>query len=231
LSQIVCSGIQADVNAALQPVSQGNWKQVLQVLLVLAAIECALWTEGRVQSRWFVVALITLVLCVIWNRPEISELGIGYGGIAGASLTIPIAVIVSSAIILFAWWAGTLKILYGDRPVSWHAIFYAIWALEQQFILNSFFYRRFENLIGDNTKAWLVTATLFSLVHIPNPVLVPATFVGGLFFVYMFRRFRNIYPLALAHAMLGLTLAISVPDHWLHHMRVGLGFFRFHRMG
>jgi hypothetical protein len=60
---------------------------------------------------------------------------------------------------------------------------------------------------------------------------MPATFIGGLFFVELFRRFRNIYPLAVAHAMLGLTLAITIPDDWLRHMRVGLGFFHFHPQG
>ena len=210
---------------------RNSWQDVVQLLLVLTTIECTLWTQGKVQSRWFLVAFVTLVLCVIWSRPRVSELGIGFRGLSGASLALPIAVVVSSAILIVAWRMETLKILYGDRPVSWHAIFYAIWALEQQFILNSFFYKRFENLFGDNAKALLITAGLFSLVHIPNPILMPATFIGGLFFVSMFRRFRNIYPLALAHAMLGLTLAISIPDHWLRHMRVGLGFFRFHLQG
>jgi membrane protease YdiL (CAAX protease family) len=210
---------------------EASWQDVAQLLLVLATIEGTLWTQGRLQARWFWVALVTLIVCVLWSRPRVSELGIGLRGVSGASLALPVALVVSSAILIVAWRMGTLKILYGDQPVSWHAIFYALWALEQQFILNSFFYRRFENLLGDNAKALLVTAVIFSLVHIPNPVLVPATFLGGLFFVSMFRRFRNIYPLALAHAMLGLTLAISIPDHWLRHMRVGLGFFRFHLRG
>ena len=69
---------------------------------------------------------------------------------------------------------------------------------------------------------------LFSFVHIPNPVLVPATLIGGMFFVEAFRRWRNIYPLGIAHAALGLSLAIAVPDSWMHHMRVGLSFLRFH---
>jgi hypothetical protein len=167
------------------------------------------------------------VICVLWNRPSMGELGIGLKGLTDASIVIPIAFIACSGAILLAWWAGTLKILYGERSVSWHAIFYAVWALEQQFILNAFFYRRFESLFGDGRRALIVTALLFSLVHLPNPVLMPATFVGGLFFVWCFRRYGNIYPLAVAHAMLGLTIAITVPDHWLHHMRVGLGFLRF----
>jgi hypothetical protein len=43
----------------------------------------------------------------------------------------------------------------------------------------------------------------------------------------MFRRYRNIYPLAIVHAMLGLTVAITTPDSLLHHMRVGIGYLRY----
>lgn len=208
-----------------------KWKSVVQLLLVLGTIEATLWTEGKTQLRWYVVATATLVLCVAWSRPRVSELGVGWRGFLGACWVLPVAAAVSSAIILLAWQAGTLRVLYGRQPVYLHGTGYAIWALEQQFILNSFFYRRFETLIGENARALVATAVLFSLVHIPNPVLVPATLVAGLFFVAAFQKFRNIYPLAVAHALLGLTLAMTVPDHWIHHMRVGLGFFRFHVQG
>jgi len=201
------------------------------LLLVLGTIEATLWTEGKTQLRWYVVATATLIVCVLWGRPRVRELGVGWRGFLGACWVLPVAAMASSAILLAAWQAGTLRVLYGRGPVYLHGMGYAIWALEQQFILNSFFYRRFENLMGENVQALLATAVLFSLVHMPNPVLVPATLVAGLFFVAAFRKFRNIYPLAVAHAVLGLTLAVSIPDHWIHHMRVGLGFFRFHVQG
>lgn len=208
-----------------------KWKSVVQLLLVLTTIEATLWTAGKTQQRWYVVATMTLILCVVWSRPRVNELGVGGRGFLAACWVLPVAAVVSSAILLIAWQAGSLRVLYGREPVYLHGMGYAIWALEQQFILNSFFYRRFENLMGDNVRALVATAVLFSLVHIPNPVLVPATLIAGLFFVAAFQKFRNIYPLAVAHALLGLTLAVSIPDHWIHHMRVGLGFFRFHVQG
>jgi membrane protease YdiL (CAAX protease family) len=70
---------------------------------------------------------------------------------------------------------------------------------------------------------------LFSAAHLPNLVLVAATVVAAVFFVSVFQRWRNIYPLAIAHAMLGLSLAASVPDPVLRHMRVGIGFLHFVR--
>lgn len=73
--------------------------------------------------------------------------------------------------------------------------------------------------------AVLVTAFLFSIAHIPNPVLVPVTFFAGLAFTGRFRKYRDLYPLALAHAFLGLALAAAVPDAVTHHMRVGLAYW------
>ncbi len=204
---------------------------IVQLVAVLVAMEGALWTQGPSQVWWYLAALVTLIVCVLFSHPDACGLGIGIQGIKGSAWTILIAAVLCGTAILVAAKLGTLTLLYGARPVYWHSIFYAIWALEQQFILNAFFYKRFESLLGDTAIAVVVTATLFALVHIPNPVLVPATFVGGLFFAAVFRKWRNIYPLAIAHAMFGLTLAITIPDRWLHHMRVGLGFLRFHVRG
>jgi hypothetical protein len=44
----------------------------------------------------------------------------------------------------------------------------------------------------------------------------------------MFRRYRSIVPLGLAHAALGLTMAASFSDSLLHHMRVGIGYLVLH---
>jgi len=195
--------------------------------VLLITMEGALWSQGRNQAHWYAAAVIVLVISVMFSHPRMSELGIGWQGIKASAWTVPLAALICGGGVLLAYGFGTLSVLYGAEPVYWHSIFYVIWAVEQQFILNSFFYKRFESLLGDTTIAVVVTALLFSLVHIPNPVLVPATFLGGIFFVETFRRWRNIYPIAIAHAMFGLTLAITVPDHWIRHMRVGLGFLRF----
>jgi hypothetical protein len=37
-----------------------------------------------------------------------------------------------------------------------------------------------------------------------------------------------VYPLALAHAVLGITVAITIPGPVVHNMRVGLGYLRYH---
>lgn len=208
-------------------VPENRWWSIFQIVALLALMEGALWSEKKDQGHWYIAALIVLIVSVLASRPHVDELGIGLRGLKDSAWTIPLAASICGIGILIATEFGTLSLLYGPQRVYWHSIFYVIWALEQQFILNSFFYKRFESLLGDTTIAVVATALLFAVVHIPNPVLVPLTFLGGIFFVETFRRWRNIYPIAVAHAMFGLTLAITIPDHWIRHMRVGLGFLRF----
>jgi hypothetical protein len=45
----------------------------------------------------------------------------------------------------------------------------------------------------------------------------------------LFLRYRNLYPLALAHTILGITVAITVPGPVVHNMRVGLGYLTYAR--
>ena len=61
--------------------------------------------------------------------------------------------------------------------------------------------------------------------HWPNPVLVPLTFVGGTAMAWMFGRVRNVIPLAIGQALLGVLVGWASPMAWHHHMRVGPGYY------
>jgi hypothetical protein len=69
---------------------------------------------------------------------------------------------------------------------------------------------------------------LFALAHVPNPVLTPITLVWGIAACFLFLRYRNIYALGIAHGILGLCVAVIVPEPLQHHMRVGIGYYRYH---
>jgi membrane protease YdiL (CAAX protease family) len=107
---------------------------------------------------------------------------------------------------------------------SWR---YSVWSLEQEFILQSFLFLRLESLLRSRWAVF-VAAGFFALAHIPSPILTVLSLLGGLVFCELFRRYRNIYALGAVHALLGLTIASSFSDRWLHHMRVGIGYLTFH---
>jgi hypothetical protein len=202
-----------------------------QVVIAFLLIESALWSVGPTQKMFSFVGMLAILGFTVANRSSLRELGLGRTGFWGAMVAVPIALLVAIGFLALGVWAGTLRSLFGVGSVYLHAFGYGIWSLEQEFILNSFFYLLLEKLLGNNRRTALCAALLFSFAHIPNPILVPATLVGGMLFIEAFRRWRNIYPLGLAHAALGLSLAITVPDTWMHHMRVGLSFLRFHVNG
>lgn len=103
---------------------------------------------------------------------------------------------------------------------------YAVWALEQQFMLQSFMFVGVERALGTRI-AVLACAGLFGFAHLPNPVLTLATLSAGILFTLAFARYRNVYLLAIAHVILGLAFAIAVPEDVHHHMRVGWGYSRY----
>ena len=222
-------GALADNRAAFSGRPYFVWIQIVVVFLFL---EFALWAPTRhIRNRLAAVVAITILVLVLLDaltdRSSLHRLGLGLPKIFGASVVLGIGLATAAIAVI------SVKSMGGRVPANptWFPNFrsvwgYVIWALIQEFILQSFFFIRFEQLYGSSKAVWMA-ATLFAVAHLPSPVLTVATLVGALFFCEMFRRYRNIYSLGIVHAMLGLTIAFVVPDSLLHHMRVGLGYLRY----
>ncbi len=105
---------------------------------------------------------------------------------------------------------------------------YTIWSFVQQFLLQGYFLFRLLRLLSRPAWAVLAAAGIFAAAHLPNPILTPVTLVWGLVACIVFLRYRNVYPLAIAHAILGITIAITIPGPVVHNMRVGLGYLNYH---
>jgi len=195
-----------------------------QMAVAYGLLEATLWTEGHTQRIFALATAAWIVVATLVNRRSLRELGLGTRGFVNSLIAIPVALAAATVIVLIGWEAGALHGLFGTRPPLWHSSAYAIWALMQQFILNSFFFLNLEELLGDGKRALWGAAALFCCAHIPNPVLMAGTLLSAVFFVSLFRRYRNLYPLGIAHAILGLSLAVTVPDAWMRHMRVGVSY-------
>jgi hypothetical protein len=198
-----------------------------QMAVAYGLLEAALWTEGHTQRIFALATAAWIVVATLLNRRSLRQLGLGTRGFVNSLIAIPVALAAATVIVLIGWEAGALRGLFGTRPPLWHSGAYAIWALMQQFILNSFFFLNLEELLGDSRRALWGAAALFCCAHLPNPVLMAGTLPAAVFFVSLFRRYRNLYPLGIAHAVLGLSLAVTVPDAWMRHMRVGISYLHF----
>ena len=214
-----------DSQVLAPPVEANYWRDLIEIAVVFGCILVAVWTPpGRVNACFSLVAAACVIAFAVAGRWNARDLGLrrpltgaGYMLLAGAILC---GVIALMRIPLRS--AGAAYTVPLSR--SWQ---YAIWALQQEFILQSIFLLRLEAMLGPR-RAVIAAAALFSLVHIPSPVLTVLSFCGGVLFCELFRRWRNLYPLGIIHGALGLTIAASLPDKWLHHMRVGIGYLMLH---
>jgi membrane protease YdiL (CAAX protease family) len=184
--------------------------------------ECGLWTAGAVQRGFIIAAMCWIAGCTLLQRRSAKELGLGLRGLRQSSWLLLAAL--ALAAILMAVLRGEGSQFALQRPIQlWRVWGYSFWALEQEFILNSFLFLNLERLAGAR-RAVVLSAVVFAIAHIPNPLLTVLTLLAGLVFCAVFARHRNIWPLAAAHALLGIAVAVSAPDRVTHHMRVGLGY-------
>ena len=186
-----------------------------------------IWSANPTQRILFWISVAWFFVCAVFAKLRGEPLGFKRPPLLMTFITILLTVVLAVAMGGIAALAGTLHGLFGVRAPVLHASGYLLWALLQQYIQQSFFFARIERLTASGPLASLITAVLFGLAHLPNPVLTPVTFFGGWILCELFRRYRTLYPLAVAHGLIGLAIAVSVPDHIHHHMRVGLGYLRY----
>jgi membrane protease YdiL (CAAX protease family) len=197
----------------------------LELFLGWTMLEAALWSLGNAQLLLGVGALAIMVGFNYESGVTSFEQGFSLRAVRRALWIIPATLALAGAMLTAGALAGTLHPLYGLRAPLRHALGYATWAFVQEWMALGFVLVRFERMVTGR-YAVLGCAVIFGLAHAPNLVLMATTFVMASAFALLFRRYRSLYPLAVAHALLGMSLALSAPPPALHFMRVGAGYFR-----
>lgn len=210
--------------ATAEPRATGEFRPLWELVVGYGFLLLALWCEGDLRWVWAVALTLWMLGITVYHRPSLRELGLGATGFFKSMWIVGAAIVVGALMLGIAQLAGTLHPYVLRRTLLAAATGYLIWTFEQQFLLQSFFFLRLERLLGSRRAVW-AAAGLFAFAHLPNPVLVPATLVAGFAFCELFRRYRNLYALAIAQAILGMCLAAAVPDALHHHMHVGIGYF------
>lgn len=94
------------------------------------------------------------------------------------------------------------------RVSNWHILIaiciYFPWALLQQTLFQFYLLGRLRTLLPTSV-AVACTGVAYGLVHLPDLWDVLATAAAGVFWTYLYYRYRLLSPLALSHALLGST--------------------------
>jgi Type II CAAX prenyl endopeptidase Rce1-like len=201
-----------------------NW---IEIAVAYGLIMSVVWAPRPWQRFLWIVAAASVVFITWisfdgWKTMGFRTANLGRSlWIAGAALAI------AGVAIFLAARLNTLLLPNGLPAFVETYCAYAIWTGVQQFLLQSFFLLRFLRVIPDAAIAALTAAALFASAHLPNPVLAPITLIWGFVACLLFLHYRNIYPLMIAHAILGITVAMTIPGPADHNMRVGLGYLTY----
>jgi hypothetical protein len=133
-------------------------------------------------------------------------------------------ILVVIAILSVGWWLRGNE--FRLAPLRLRFIGLPLWALFQQYALQGFINRRAQLRFGPGSKSILLVAIIFSLVHLPNPLLMMLTLIGGLLWATVYQRAPNLFALALSHALASLVVTLSLSPSLVNGLRVGLKYFR-----
>lgn len=219
----------ASTHAARYPLTGPSASTSVRDLAELAAgfagILVILWLPTHEQLIFGPIALLAPLVMVLARRPDLNDLGLGLRGFVASLWIFPAALALSILGVFLATGAGTFHALY--QADFAHCGGYVVWTMYQQFLMQDYFMPRLTRLLSSDA-AIAVAAVLFAVAHLPNLALAAATLVWGAVSCWLFRRYRTLYILGLTQGLLGLCFAVCLPDSLLHHMRVGLGYWRYH---
>lgn len=208
---------------------RGRRRDIVEIAIAFGLILTVLWTPRPWQQLLWWVAVAVIGGIIASSFQGLRAAGLRTGNFFRSLWIVGAALLFSAVAVAIS---ACLHTLHGpNRPLLLIEGFwaYAIWSGVQQFLLQCFFLSRLLRLLPSPRKAAFAAAGLFALAHVPNPVLAVLTIVWGSIACLLFLRYRNLYPLAIAHAVLGITIAVAVPGHVDHNMRVGLGYLKYHR--
>jgi hypothetical protein len=164
-----------------------------------------------------------LFLCYLRDDVSLRDLGLRVDNLLKVlkRIWLPLAAFVSLAVAI-GLAAGTMK--FGSKFFSMLASV-PLWALLQQYMLLAFANRRLRVIVGEGRRSVLATAALFSLLHLPNPVLTLACAFGGYVWAREYEREPNLFANAITHTIASAFLANSLSHSLLKNMVVGYNYF------
>jgi hypothetical protein len=178
--------------------------EVLQLRAVFIAAALAGWA-------------VYVALRVRADPAVLPEWGFTTRGLRGASW--------ACGVVTVAGLAGMGVLGAATGTLGWHAhmlpllLLYPLWGLTQQFLVQALVVRNLGaggNPALSPVAVTLLAGVLFGVVHLPDLTLTGMTFALALAFTPVYLRWRNLWPLGIAHGWLGAAACFWVlgRDPW-----------------
>ncbi len=207
---------------------------IWEILSVITSCLIAEWVITAVVGASSVLIIVPIIFAfgfMFWSHrlrgESLREIGFRFDNFGKAAQLLALPMVFATAILIgigyynrsmdFFRWRGGGAIL--GMPLLGIA-----WGLLQQYALQGFINRRAQIVWGPSIVSILVVAVLFASFHLPNPVLMAATFVGGLVWATIYQRAPNLFALAISHGLMTWILISTIPSSLLHGLRVGYKF-------
>jgi hypothetical protein len=200
----------------------------VELLLVYAGILLYIWRWQFTYPRAWMPLLAMVLGSHLVHREGLHDLGLSWRSLrASAGVIFPLAVAVYIPLLLYGFASRTLTLTMPNRRSLVMLATYGVWCLFQQYLAQSYIHNRLMCIFRSRHLSSLLVGVTFGAAHIPNPILLVATSLGGFLLAEVFARHRNIWPLALAQAVGGFLIAALSPPALIHNMRVGPGYFTY----
>jgi hypothetical protein len=207
--------------------SRSKRRDLIELAIAYGLILTVIWTPRPWQRVlwWVAAASVVIITCISFEG--LRAMGMRTGNFFRSLWVVGVALLLAAVAVFVAACLQTLHLPHS--PILFIQTYwaYSIWAFVQQFLLQCFFLSRLRRLTPGALSAAIAAAGVFAAAHLPNPILTPITFLWGVAACLLFLRYRNLYPLAMAHAILGISIAVTVPGPVDHNMRVGTSYLTY----
>jgi len=191
---------------------------------VLAIILSYTWyVAPRAPRGSAAVPIVLIAALTIWCAARTGDWGLDWRALLPGLRVMALVTVPAGLAILLA--GAALGTLHDRRDFlgTFGGLF--VWAAAQQWVLQTLVLREAQR-VAPARWAILIAATLFAIVHLPNPFLTAVTFAGGLAWCAIYARHPNIVPLAISHALSTLAILHAFDPDVTGRLRIGYSYLQ-----
>jgi hypothetical protein len=196
-------------------------RRVAEAFMFTLVAIAYIWFRPLWWSWSLLIPLALVAVSFVWHSETTESLGFSLRAFVGA-------------VAAWRWWllscaVSVLALTWFETATSLHVIYrwcgYACWCVLQQLLFQNMAYRRLRDGLGASWKTSSIAGAMFAAAHIPNPVLVPATFLWGTVSTRLFEARPSVPVLGITQALLSAMLYIVTPVALNGRFRVGPGYW------